>query len=200
MEDNNYIKGIVKIDNIPKSENKDLTFSSQAVKADIRQYWDRDFINQTINNIKNPNHQMLFRFLWMSGVRITEAINLKKSDIDFVNHTMKLKWLKSKKYLYRIAPIHPTLNTILQVYTASMLQNDRIFPISRQRAWQITKTHFNGHPHQFRHSFAVNWLRCDGDIITLHRILGHSKVQTTMEYLKIVPMDQGKELIKIQFT
>lgn len=57
----------------------------------------------------------------------------------------------------------------------------------------------NGHPHQFRHSFAVNWLRNNGDIIILHRILGHTKIQTTMEYLKIVPTDQGKELLKINF-
>jgi hypothetical protein len=27
----------------------------------------------------------------------------------------------------------------------------------------------------------------------------HAKIQTTMEYLKIVPTDQGKELLKIQF-
>jgi len=50
-----------------------------------------------------------------------------------------------------------------------------------------------------RHSFAVNWLRCGGEIDVLHRILGHSKIQTTMEYLKIVPRDQGKALMGIDF-
>jgi len=57
----------------------------------------------------------------------------------------------------------------------------------------------NGHPHQFRHSFAVNWLRCGGELVVLSRMLGHSNIQSTMEYLKIVPLDVGKELLKIQF-
>jgi integrase len=142
---------------------------------------------------------MLMTFLWRSGVRITEAVSLRKCDIDFANYTMKLRWLKSRKYQHRIAPMHPYLKDMLQLYTASMLAEDRVFPITRQWAWQCCKKYLGGHPHQIRHSFAVNWLRSGGDIVILHRILGHAKIQTTMEYLKIVPIDQGKELLKVTF-
>ena len=120
-------------------------------------------------------------------------------NIDFHNYMMTVKWLKSRKYLNRVVPIHPSLCPVLNVYSATKKANERIFPITRQRAWQITRQYLGGHPHQLRHSFAVNWLRCDGDIVTLHRVLGHSKLETTMQYLKIVPVDQGKELIKINF-
>ena len=180
-------------------DNKDLTKTAQWVKEDIRKYWDKDYIHQQLDMIDRPNHKMLFQFLWMSGVRITEAISLTKGNIDFQNYVMKVKWLKSRKYMNRILPIHPNLKDLLNIYSGSMNAIDRVFPMSRQRAWQLCKKYFNGHPHQMRHSFAVNWLRCGGDIVTLHRILGHSKIQTTMEYLKIVPLDQGKELLKIQF-
>jgi integrase len=180
---------------------QDLTKSAESVKKlDIRKYWDRDYINQHIAAIQDHKHRMLFTFLWYSGVRITEALSLTKMDIDFPNHVMTLKWLKSRKYNYRNAPIHPHLNGMLEVYAATMRREARLFPISRQRAWQLCRKYLNGHPHQIRHSFAVNWLRCGGDIVTLHRIMGHSKLQTTMEYLKIVPIDQGKELIKVTFT
>jgi len=181
-------------------KDKDLTNSPQYVnKKDLPKYWDRSYINQRIDAIINQEHKMLLRFLWMSGVRITEAISLRKRDIDFQNYTMNLRWLKSRKYHQRICPIHPMLKTLLELFTGKMGLEDLVFPISRQRAWQLTQKYLNGHPHQLRHSFAVNWLRCDGDLIVLHRILGHSKIQTTMEYLKIVPTDQGKELIKITF-
>ena len=179
--------------------NSDLTKTYQKVKSDLPKYWDKDFINFTINKIVNPRHQILFRFLWMSGVRISECINIKKGDIDFDNYTLNLKWLKSRKYNYRNAPMHPTLRNFLQLYTAAMKENDFVFPISRQRAWQLTQKYFKGNPHQFRHSFAVNWLRSSGDVFILSKVLGHSKIQTTMEYLKIVPVDQGKELLKISF-
>jgi len=178
---------------------QDLTKTPQLVKKDFAKYWDKEYIHERMTRIENTSHRMLMQFLWMSGVRITEAVNLRKKDIDFENYVMTVRWLKSRKYKYRNVPIHPNLLDVLRVYTAPMKAEDKVFPITRQRAWQLTKKYFNGHPHQMRHSFAVNWLRCKGDIIILHRILGHSKVQTTMEYLKIVPIDQGEELIKIQF-
>jgi integrase len=112
---------------------------------------------------------------------------------------MSVLWQKSRKYSRRIVPLHPRLRELLQLYTATMRLDDRIFPITRQRAWQLTQKYLGGHPHQLRHSFAVNWLRSGGEIVVLHKILGHSKIQTTMEYLNIVPTDQGKELLKIQF-
>lgn len=185
---------------IVHSKNQDLTNSSQSVKREYAQYWNREYINERIDAITNPSHQMLLRFLWYSGVRITEAVSIRKTDIDLQNYVMTVRWLKSRKYRTRIVPMHHLLRSLLQVFTATLKAEDRVFPITRQRAWQLTQKHLNGHPHQLRHSFAVNWLRCGGDIVTLHRILGHAKIQTTMEYLKIVPVDQGKELQKIQFT
>ena len=195
--DEEYISKDVTVVNLG---NSDLTKSPRNVKSDIRKYWHKDELNRMIDQIKNARHQMLIRFLWMSGVRITEAVSLVKGNIDFQHYTMTLRWLKSRKYLQRVVPIHPNLRDLMQVYTAPMNEQDKVFPISRQRAWQVCKKHLNGHPHQLRHSFAVNWLNHGGDLVTLHRILGHSKVQTTMEYLKICPIDQGKELLKIKFN
>lgn len=197
MEEPLYINGMEIISN-PKTQ--DLTETARKVKRDFAKYWDREYINERIDAIQDQTHQMLLRFLWMSGVRITEAVSLTKNEIDFQHYMMNVKWLKSRKYLRRNVPIHPTLRNILLVYTAPMKADQRLFPITRQRAWQLTKKYLNGHPHQLRHSFAVNWLRCGGDLVQLHRILGHSKLQTTMEYLKIVPIDQAKELSKVTFT
>jgi len=177
----------------------DLTSVDSKPKTDLRKYWDKSYINAKIQDITNTSHKMLIRFLWMSGVRISEAVSLTKGSIDFENYTMTVKHLKSRKYLRRVVPLHPTLKNILEIYIAPMKHEDRVFPITRQRAWQLTRKYLDGHPHQLRHSFAVNWLRCGGDIVILHRILGHSKIQTTMEYLQVVPVDQGKELMKIEF-
>jgi integrase/recombinase XerD len=178
---------------------KNLTFRAESVKRENAKYLKKDEINFKINQIQNPEHRMLCVFLWMSGVRITEAITLKKKDIDFTEEMMSVKWQKSKKYKKRIVPIHRNLLQMLRIYTASKNLEDLVFPISRQRAFQITKKHMNISPHQLRHSFAVNWLICKGDIVTLHRILGHANIKTTMEYLKIIPTDQKQELEKIIF-
>ena len=191
-----FIKDVVVLDNL---KGQDITISAEKVKRDFAKYWSREYINQKVEAIENLNHRMLMNFLWMSGVRITEAVSLRKMDIDFPASLMTVRWLKSRKYNNRVVPIHPRLKDVLQVYTAALKAEERVFPITRQRAWQLTKKYLGGHPHQLRHSFAVNWLKCGGDIVILRRVMGHSNIQTTMEYLKIVPVDQGKELIKIIF-
>ena len=180
------------------SEN--VTIHAETVhKEEIRKYLDKEEIQNKIMTIESARDRMFIVFLWMSGVRISEAISFKKQDIDFKNRMLKVRWLKSRKYKNRIVPLHNKLCLMLEVFTAAKKQEDVIFEFSRIQGFRIVKKHLDISPHQLRHSFAVHWLRCDGDIVTLHRVLGHSKIQTTMEYLKIVPVDQAKELDKIEF-
>lgn len=179
--------------------SQDLTKTVRTVKKDLPKYWDKEYINERIELVTDHRHRMLLQFLWMTGVRVSEAVYLRKQDIDFAHYTMSVRWLKNRKFKYRIVPLHPRLRDMLQVFTATMKAEDYVFFWTRQRAWQLARKYFEGNPHQFRHSFAVNWLRGGGDVVTLHRMLGHSKIQTTMEYLKIVPIDVGKELLKIEF-
>lgn len=181
------------------STSKKVTVLTQTLKKDGVPYWSREEINKVIDSIESDRLRFLAKFLWMSGIRITEALSLRKCDINFQYYTMEIRWLKSRKYNTRIVPLHPNLRDMLQVYTAAMNDKDRVFPFSRQYVWRCFKRVCDGNPHKFRHSFAVNWLRSDGNIAILSRILGHSKLTTTQEYLKIVPVDQGKELLKIQF-
>jgi len=171
----------------------------QSLKENTIKYWDKDYINNKLDGIKNINHQMLIRFLWMTGFRITEVLNIRKKDIDFENYLIKLRWLKSRKFKYRIAPLHPNLRDILMLYASPFKTDEIIFNISRQRAWQIVQKHLGGKPHKLRHSFAVNWLLNEGNIVMLSKIMGHKYIKTTMKYLEIVPIDQGKELMKIKF-
>jgi integrase len=177
----------------------DLTKLNSKVKSNIPKYWDKDFINSKVDLIQNITHKTLFFFLWRTGVRISEALSVRKKDINMDNYTVEIRWLKNRRYESRNIPLHPELRNILGYYITTMKAEDKIFPFSRQRADQLAKKYFEGNCHKFRHSFAVNWLICKGDIVTLHRILGHANIKTTMEYLKIIPTDQKQELEKIIF-
>lgn len=167
--------------------------------VDLPRYLKKERIDEVLSGMPPDKDRLLITFLWMTGVRITEALSVRKRDIDFQNRVMTIRWLKSRKYLHRNVPIHKDLIPLLIGHAQWIKADDPLFPISRQRAFQVTEKWLGCSPHQLRHSFAVNWLRCGGSIVNLNRILGHTRLQMTMEYLKVVPSDQGAELDKMEF-
>ena len=198
---NLFFKGEVepKQSDIEVLSKQDLTKHSEVDKAQIK-YWEREYINSRIDSIKNTKHKILFMLLWRTGCRVSEALGLRKRDIDLENYTLTIRWLKSRKAYSRNIPIQAELRTILSVYLSNMLAENRLFDFTRQRADQLARKYFAGSCHKFRHSFAVNWLRQGGDLYLLSKMLGHSSIKVTEVYLQIVPAEVGKELQKIQFN
>jgi len=49
------------------------------------------------------------------------------------------------------------------------------------------------HPHRFRHTFAVNYLRAGGDLYALSRLLGHTSVNVTEVYLRSYQSEQMRQ-------
>jgi integrase/recombinase XerD len=172
-------------------------------KKEIRHYLTKDEINQRLNLLSGGRDKMLIQTLWESGLRVSEIVNIKVSDIDFTKRRMIIRWLKNRRHKERIIPIHPNLCDKLQLYSSNMLKNTLIFPISRIMVFNICRKKFNCNPHMLRHSFAVNFLEQYNHpkaLIILKELLGHKNIQTTMEYLRLVPSDLEMAINEIKFN
>lgn len=138
--------------------------------------------------------KVFFLFLLSTGLRVSEAIPIKKRDIDFETRHIRVRQLKKRKLTYRVIRLHKDIAYWLSIYVANMNYNSKIFPFSRYTADDLCKkycrlAHINYKRtscHIFRHTFAKKWLEQGKPIHKLKFQLGHRFVETTMNYLKIV--------------
>jgi len=70
-----------------------------------------------------------------------------------------------------------------------------IHPLTRQNVLQLLKRLGNNagvinvHPHKFRHTFAIEFLRNGGNVFELQQLLGHSELDMVKRYVQIAQID-----------
>lgn len=150
----------------------------------------------------------LIEFLYATGARISEAINVTLDDINFVEGVVTLRGKGGKerlvllgsyavealeKYIVRGRPALMSRGyNLRQGESAKLFFNRRGRSLSRQSAWGIVQeaanvAHIDKHisPHTLRHSFATHLLQGGADVRVVQELLGHSSVTTTQIYTHI---------------
>lgn len=164
-----------------------------------------DSVFESAAHGKNPlRDTALFELMYSAGLRISETLGIKLSQLDLDNEWLtpigkgnkqRLIPLGSKakenlrEWIERGRPLtHPTTdNVILNAHGKSM---------SRMGAWKIVQQHTlhltkQVSPHTFRHSFATHCLEAGMDLRVLQELLGHADISTTQIYTHV-----DKEFIK----
>lgn len=140
-------------------------------------------------------------FLLGTGNRISTALNVKIKDVIFEDGIILLCKTKSRKQ--QILPLSNTLASILQEYLTIRggKEDDYLFcnvygEQSSRTTYQQLVRHYNikrnvnkTSCHLFRHTFAKNWILSGGDIFRLQKILGHSDLTVTKEYVQMFGQD-----------
>ena len=152
-------------------------------------------IKKLINSTRNIKHRLIIRLLYGCGLRVSETVNLKKSDFDFNEGLIHIKLAKGRKD--RFVKIPDSLKQELNNYTE--LNDNEIFFVSARGGKLTTATirkiiknsakkagiNKNVHPHTLRHSFATHLLEQGTDLRIIQKLLGHSDIKTTQIYLQV---------------
>ena len=136
--------------------------------------------------------------MYATGLRVSEMVNLKQSDVDLLAGLLVCHGKGSKE---RRVPLGKSAIHWLQQYAAVkagygkqtlpyvFLHRGR--PFTRQLAWSMIKRHAekvgikNVSPHTLRHSFATHLLQHGADSRSVQALLGHSDISTTQIYTHI---------------
>jgi integrase/recombinase XerD len=151
-------------------------------------------------------NRALLNLLYRSGLRVSEALALKPSDVDLKRHTCRVlhgkgdkatvrgfhpfaddalvRWIDTRKTLgLRNGPLFCTLQ-------GSEL-SDRYVRNLMHRLADEAEIEKRVHPHGLRHTFADELRAAGVDVVTISKLLGHSSIAVTSRYLDHLTNDQA---------
>lgn len=140
-----------------------------------------------------------------SGVRVSELCGILVKDYDEENGRLVVTGKGSKtRFVYLgKSSRHALWSYLLERYPSQKpLKDDPLFterfgmyPLTRNGVLQLLKRLGNRvgvegvHPHKFRHTFAVEFLRNGGNIFELQQLLGHAELDMVKKYVQIAQLD-----------
>jgi integrase/recombinase XerD len=174
--------------------------------AKIPDYLEIEQVDEILRAAETSNGRdyLLLRFMWRTGVRVSEALNVTPNDIEFKNRVINIR--KAKRGRQRRVPLDQDTLKMLSEYVLSINipEDQPIFPVKRDRVFKIVKKYGNIvglkiHPHTLRHSFAVHMVRSGTDLRRLQLMLGHTNLSTTQVYLQFNDDDLREAYEKVAF-
>jgi len=145
----------------------------------------------------------IVELLYSCGLRVSELIELKISDLFFRESLIKVTGKGNKerfvpvsklaqKYIFEYINNSRNINKINQGHEDTLFLNERGSKLSRVMIFIIIKKLKNlagiskkiG-PHTLRHSFATHLLQNGADLITIQKMMGHESITTTERYLHV---------------
>lgn len=145
----------------------------------------------------------ILELLYSSGLRVTELIELKISDLFLDDEIIRVLGKGSKQ---RLVPVGSSAIKWLEKYLTEarplimkkirsknyVFLNSRGSKLSRMGVWKLVEKYSKQsgvdkevHPHTFRHSFATHLLEGGASLRAVQEMLGHSDISTTQIYTHI---------------
>jgi site-specific recombinase XerD len=152
---------------------------------------------------------ILATFLF-TGIRKSELVMLKNSDIQFSDKTLRVENGKGGKD--RIIPLNERLIQILLEYKefreklgkkslyffTTLREDKRISPTTIKRLFEKIKASLGIriYPHMLRHTFGTLMAQGECSIYALSKMMGHADIKTTMIYLLVTVGDLKQQIVK----
>ena len=180
------------IEKIDFQEFESLSNLKKIPKAISKLQMEQIFMN--LYNSKHRNKKLyilILKLIYLSGLRISEALNLKWSDINHKDNSIYVYGKGSKERKVYI------IKDFLELLKNLGKKNQFVFALNNKKisARSVNKFLENCYndsiikdklsSHVFRHSFATTMLENNADIRHIQKLLGHSSISTTEIYTKV---------------
>ena len=193
----------------PHSQFYTLTKLYNSAASPSVKYLSKDELERFFSYIRSPRDKALFGFIYLYGLRVSEAIILKLGDVDMERERILIHRVKGGIGGQR--PLFKAAQELLRRYLAVRLdRGDGLFTgregnLKRQRIYQLFKGYARkagidpGYSvHCLRHSIATHLLEAGEGIEFVRDHLGHRNIQNTMIYAQITDRRREEALKRIE--
>lgn len=166
----------------------------------------KEEVFDVLSVIPNFKHRTIIMFIYSTGTRISECVNIKLSDID--SRRMQVNIQEGKGLKQRRVPLSSVLLKTLRRYFTKYKPAHYLFEgaggkgthlgvsavreICRKARYHTSHIKKRYTPHTFRHCFATHHLEQGTNLLVIQRLMGHSNLSNTLKYLHIqkLPSEQ----------
>jgi len=163
-----------------------------------------DEVRRIFDAVSNLKHRLLLMLVYSAGLRVSEVVSLKTTDLDFDRRMIKVRQGKGAKDRYVM--LSSSIAEIYRQYRTSIMIRDWLFPgadsgshLSTRSAQAVFYAAVEKAGimkdvsiHSLRHSFATHLLEHGTDIRYIQELLGHKSSKTTETYTHISPRSIAK--------
>lgn len=157
----------------------------------------KDEVKALLEAPRNLKHRAILATMYGAGLRVSEVVNLKVSDLDRQRRVIWVRGGKGRKD--RQVMLAEPLRSLLAAYWRWRRPTNWLFPgrnsdypigtngvfracVAAARKAGINKTI---HPHSLRHAFATHLLDEGVNLLVIQALLGHGHLKTTARYLHL---------------
>ena len=180
------------------------TIVSPKQKKRLPQFVEEKDMNTLFQHVEFPDnwegktHRLLFELFYKTGMRRAELINLKETQIDKSNNTIKVLGKGNKE---RVLPAGKDLMQLIKQYTADkrkefeqfdsvcLLVTEKGKKLYPEYVYNVVNKYLSfvttidkKSPHVLRHSFATHLMNNGADLNAVKELLGHSSLAATQVY------------------
>lgn len=216
---NSYLRDLITTLHFLMAEGYLEEFKMKSIKTDkssISTYTDDELVallqKPNLKRCSFTEYQswVMTNFLFSTGARQRSLINIQIKDLDLDNSIVTLRATKNRKPL--VVPLNITMVNILKEYLKHRQHKSpddwlfcnvfgqqlvkstcyhMLYEYNKRRGIETTGIH------RYRHTMAKQWVLNGGNVVTLSRLLGHSNLDITQNYINLLVSDLSKQVEEI---
>lgn len=162
---------------------------------------DKMFLSINKDTVLGQRNLLILELLYASGIRVSELVNLKLSDFNFYERSIKILGKGNKeRMVYYGSYCEDALDLYLNDSRRELNKHDSNYLLLNKNGNKISerqirnilndiilKSSVDMHisPHMLRHTFATDMLNNGADLVSVKELLGHESLDTTSIYTHI---------------